>query len=166
MLYFKNSLFLFSVCILLIISGCATQQKQPVFNKKSVSSENIQNNKIKKSLYLQHKEWKGTRYKLGGLSKKGIDCSGFVHVTFASRFGKKIPRTTRTQAKVGTNIAKRNLKTGDLVFFKTSPTVNHVGIYLENGQFLHASSSKGVMISRLDNVYWTRKYWKAVRLKI
>ena len=156
------------VVFLSFVTGCATQQKHVEIKKTPiVASQHFpEQNKIKQALYRQHNEWKGTRYKLGGLSKRGIDCSGFVQVTFLSRFGLSLPRTTRTQVKAGKTINKNSLRTGDLVFFKTSPTVNHVGIYLEDGQFLHASFSKGVMISRLDNVYWTRKYWKSVRVSI
>ncbi len=115
-------------------------------------------------LYAQHKSWKGTRYKLGGLSKKGIDCSGFVHITYKERFGKTLPRTTELQAKVGTGITRQQLRAGDLVFFNTSRKVRHVGIYIEDGKFLHASTSKGVMISNINNVYWKEAYWKAVRI--
>ncbi len=74
-----------------------------------------------------------------------------------------MPRSTELMAKMGKKIDRKQLRAGDLVFFKTSYKVRHVGIYIEKGQFLHASSSKGVMISRLDNVYWADKYWQSRR---
>lgn len=119
---------------------------------------------VKNKLYAQYKKWKGVKYKMGGLSKSGIDCSGFVYRTFRSQLGINIPRSTELQSSTGKQIGKNKLKPGDLVFFKTATKVRHVGIYLENNNFLHASTSKGVMISKLNNIYWKSKYWKAHRL--
>lgn len=118
---------------------------------------------VKNKLYNQYKNWKGVKYKMGGLDKNGIDCSGFVYATFRSQLGIDIPRSTELQLSTGKQIDKNELKPGDLVFFKTKTKVRHVGIYLENNNFLHASTSKGVMISKLDNVYWKSKYWKSKR---
>jgi probable lipoprotein NlpC len=77
-----------------------------------------------------------------------------------------LPRSTGFQAELGENIGKSQLRAGDLVFFKTGRTVRHVGVYLEDGRFLHASTSQGVMISGLDESYWKSAYWKAKRLAI
>lgn len=115
-------------------------------------------------LTAQHREWRGTPYKYGGLSKRGVDCSGFVHLTYRDRFGINLPRSTELLSKTGTPISQRQLVIGDLVFFRTGGSKRHVGIYMGNRQFLHASTSKGVMISSLDNVYWRDKYWKAQRI--
>ena len=120
-------------------------------------------NAVKNKLYAQYKNWKGVKYRMGGLSKNGIDCSGFVYRTFRSQLGINIPRSTELQSSSGKQIDKNKLRPGDLVFFKTATKVRHVGIYLENNSFLHASSSKGVMISKLDNDYWKSKYWKSKR---
>lgn len=119
---------------------------------------------IKDKLYAQYNKWRGVRYRLGGLSRHGIDCSGFVHVTFKSKLGIYLPRTTYLQSKLGTEIRKNELKAGDLVFFRTGLTSKHVGIYLEKNRFLHASRSKGVIISRLNNTYWKSNYWKSIRI--
>ena len=120
---------------------------------------------VRKALYSQFADWKSVRYKMGGLSKKGIDCSGFVYVTYLTKLGIKVPRTTDLQATAGQEISQKNLKAGDLVFFKTKLFSKHVGIYLESRKFLHASTSKGVIISSLDDSYWSQKYWKSVRVK-
>ncbi|MGD8570707.1 MAG: NlpC/P60 family protein [Gammaproteobacteria bacterium] len=117
-----------------------------------------------KRLEAQYRNWKGTPYRLGGMNKNGIDCSGFVHVAFRDGLGMRIPRTTQTLASRGYPIRKRQLKVGDLVFFKTGFGKHHVGIYIGNQQFIHASTSSGVMKSRLDNPYWSDHYWKSVRL--
>src|SRR5690606_32354299 len=108
--------------------------------------------------------WKNVRYKPGGMSRDGVDCSGFVYLTYDSRLGLKLPRSTDAQSTLGTAIATHELMPGDLVFFRTGKAQRHVGIYLEDGKFLHASTEKGVMISRLDDPYWKRTYWKSVRL--
>lgn len=131
----------------------------PIGKKVDLNNSNA----VKNKLYAQYKKWKGVKYKAGGLSKSGIDCSGFVYRTFRSELGINIPRSTELQSSSGKQIGKNKLKPGDLVFFKTGTKVRHVGIYLDNNNFLHASSSKGVMISKLDNVYWKSKYWKSKR---
>lgn len=111
-------------------------------------------------------EWKGTRYRLGGNSKSGIDCSGFMQVTFRDLFGINLPRTTNDQAREGSKISKSELRTGDLVFFKTGrgPNGKHVGVYVKNGQFLHASTKGGVIYSDLNSPYWSKTFWQARRL--
>ncbi|MDH3688649.1 MAG: NlpC/P60 family protein [Gammaproteobacteria bacterium] len=108
--------------------------------------------------------WKGTRHKLGGTTKGGLDCSAFVYLTFQNLFGVELPRTTRQQSKVGNTIKEKHLRAGDLVFFKTGLRARHVGIYINDGTFIHASTSEGVVKSSLSSKYWARHYWKAVRL--
>ncbi|MEP6879563.1 MAG: NlpC/P60 family protein [Nitrosospira sp.] len=121
---------------------------------------------VKENLYAQYNQWRNTKYQIGGLSKNGIDCSGFVHMTFKTRLGIVLPRSTEFQAELGTGVDKNQLRAGDLVFFRTGRTDRHVGVYLENGRFLHASTRQGVIISRLDENYWKSAYWKAKRLDI
>jgi len=120
--------------------------------------------RVKNLLMLQHEEWQGTRYQLGGLSRQGIDCSGFVYQTFRSRLGLELPRTTQMQSRTGHSVPVNNRQPGDLVFFQTGYKKRHVGIYLGNGEFLHASSSQGVTISSLDNQYWQSNYWHSRRV--
>lgn len=152
-----------------LISGCGSlERKETTFKEHSspiISKDDKTNSyKVKNVLYEKYRKWRGVRYQLGGLSKNGIDCSGFVYVIYKSGLGMDLPRTTYLQSRLGKEINKNNLKTGDLIFFKTKNTLKHVGIYLENRKFMHASTTKGVTISRLDNIYWRSRYWKSIRI--
>ena len=116
-------------------------------------------------MYSQFSAWKSVNYRLGGLSKNGIDCSGLVYLTFRDNFGIELPRSTEQQRLSGQTVDDQAaLKPGDLVFFKTGIWQRHVGIYLEQNKFLHVSTRKGVIISHLDNPYWRKRYWQAVRV--
>lgn len=108
-------------------------------------------------------EWLDTRYRLGGTSKEGIDCSALMQVVYSAVYGKTLPRTSREQYNLSTRIAAEELKEGDLVFFGTGGDVSHVGFYLRNNKFFHASSS-GVMVSDLGEDYWSRRYLGAGRV--
>ena len=119
---------------------------------------------LRVSLEAQHEDWKGVPYRYGGLSPRGVDCSGFVYLTFLSRLGMEVPRTTTELLKSGEKVRRDDIRVGDLVFFRTGPGNRHVGIYMGNGDFLHASSSQGVMTSSLSNPYWRQRYWQARRL--
>ncbi|MDC9588718.1 NlpC/P60 family protein [Xenorhabdus sp. XENO-10] len=111
-------------------------------------------------------QWHNTPYRYGGMDRHGVDCSGFVYRTFYDRFNILLPRTTSEQTKLGSQISKDDLMPGDLVFFKTGSGKSglHVGIYDTNNEFIHASTSKGVIRSSLDNVYWRRVFWQARRM--
>jgi lipoprotein Spr len=102
-------------------------------------------------------EWLGTRYRLGGSNKDGIDCSAFMQVLFSALYGVNLPRTAKEQYHLSHRISRTELKEGDLVFFNTKRGVSHVGMYLQNNKFVHASSS-GVTISDLYDEYWMRKF--------
>ncbi|WP_066965685.1 NlpC/P60 family protein [Microbulbifer sp. Q7] len=121
---------------------------------------------LKASLYQQHQAWKGIPYRLGGMSRRGIDCSALVYLIYRDQMGIELPRTTQYQALAGEAIKQGQLRPGDLVFFRTSRRGRHVGIYIEEGKFLHASVSKGVTISHLTDYYWKSRYWRARRLAL
>ncbi|NNE35201.1 MAG: hypothetical protein HKN13_08200, partial [Rhodothermales bacterium] len=105
----------------------------------------------------------GTRYRYGGTGDRGFDCSGFVFRVFRDAFGVSLPRTTRSQMKSGRAVVNGDLRFADLVFFYTPARTDHVGIYLGGGEFAHASSSSGVMISHLSEDYWRKSYRGARR---
>ena len=102
--------------------------------------------------------WFGVRYKMGGTTKKGIDCSALTSTLLLAIYGLELPRTARQQYNATEHIYKEDLKQGDLVFFNTHGGVSHVGVYIANNYFVHASSSHGVTISNLDEAYYARRF--------
>ena len=126
--------------------------------------EMVRNVDIKSKIMDQYADWKGVRYRLGGTSKRGIDCSAFVQMTFREQFGLDLPRSTYEQQDIGKAIQKGKLRPGDLVLFRAGSTGRHVGIYLGNDEFVHASTSSGVMISSLSDNYWKKRYREARRV--
>jgi lipoprotein Spr len=113
---------------------------------------------INLSLFQLIDDWLGTRYRLGGNNKNGIDCSAFMQVMYTGIFGIALPRTAREQYLNTKRISRTELKEGDLLFFNTRGGVSHVGMYLQNNKFVHASSSGGVMISDLYDSYWVKRF--------
>ncbi|TKB97092.1 glycoside hydrolase [Pedobacter cryophilus] len=120
-----------------------------------VSKKAIRNGK----LYGFIDDWQGTKYQYGGLSKRGVDCSGLVYLAFKDVYEKEIPRITSQQVEAIKRKYEGQLKEGDLVFFDyEGKKFSHVGIYLQNGFYFHASTSKGVMVAKLKDPY-TYKYF-------
>jgi len=150
----------FILALALFLAGCSSHRAPPPNPRLSDSITVIAN------LNDQLSEWHGTPYRYGGMSHAGVDCSGFVLMTFRDKFALQLPRETRQQAEMGTEIDKDDLLPGDLVFFKTGSGQNglHVGIYDTDNAFIHASTSRGVIRSSLDNVYWRKNFWQARRI--
>jgi len=110
------------------------------------------------SLYSFIDNWMGIPHRLGGLSKNGVDCSAFVGMIYQEVYRKNLPRTSRDMAEIIKRKYDDQLREGDLVFFSFGgKNIDHVGIYLHNGKFVHVSTKKGVMISNLKDA-WYYKY--------
>lgn len=139
----------------------------PSFKDKNTAKTNLAEG-IKRSpvLYGFIQDWYGTPYRMGGTTKKSIDCSAFTRQLFSDVYGKSLDRTAAMQFMMTRRIFdKEDLKEGDLVFFSIkTKRISHVGVYLGGGKFVHASSSRGVIISELDQAYWSRYYSGGGRL--
>lgn len=109
------------------------------------------------------KDWYGVPYEWSGESMDGIDCSAFVQRVYQQAFAYRLPRVTETQVQTGSKVSRSQIRPGDLVFFRPEGEWNHVGVYLGNRTFAHASSSDGVTESNFDKSYWKRYYWTARR---
>jgi len=116
-------------------------------------------------LYQFVYDWIGTPYRLGGVDKQGVDCSGFALQLYDKVFHTIIGNNTKNIFNMVNPISKEELKVGDLIFFKIKTKyISHMGVYLGDNKFAHASSSRGVMISNLDESYWKKYYYKSGRL--
>src|SRR5690606_28923205 len=167
------------VAAMLFIGFCLVSQAQSTHNSKSVpDQENLAkeyfsqtmgvaiNATTSTKLYQFVYDWLGTPYRLGGSSKKDIDCSKFSLALYENVFNTTIGYNRRNQFANVTHIVKNEQQPGDLVFFKIrSRQITHVGVYLGDDKFAHASSSKGVMESNLNEAYWKRYYYKGGRPK-
>jgi len=111
--------------------------------------------------------WYGTPYKMGGVDKTGVDCSAFVQSLMLTMYGVNVPRTSQEQYDQCKRISKNKMVEGDLVFFRTQKKkgVSHVGVYLRNNKFVHASTSSGVMISDLGEEYYSKRFVGSGRYK-
>ena len=138
--------------------------------KKLEIAKIIKHNQTIDALLEEAKTYLGTPYRYGGTTRKGIDCSAFVLSVFGAAAGISLPRVAASQAQEGENIDKQDLQKGDLIFFSKGSRISHVGIVedvTEDGdiKFIHAATSKGVMISSLnDSSYWSSKYRYAKRI--
>ena len=126
----------------------------------NVDLESLQN----LSLLNFIEDWFGTRYKYGGNTKRGIDCSALTGGLLMAVYGFGAPRTAKQQFEASEKIKREELKEGDLVFFNTTGGVSHVGLYLDNDYFVHASSSQGVTITSLNDPYFAKRYIGAGRI--
>jgi len=146
------------IAILIVFAGCSSKKEVAPSYKPHT------NNKVTQALYKEFKKWSDTPYKYGGNSLNGIDCSGFTYVVYRDVFHKKIPRTTKEQAKIGTRVKISDLRVGDIVLFNTGRDVRHSGVIIEGDRFIHSGTSTGVTISSLHNRYWKAHFWQIRRV--
>ena len=141
-------------CIAII--GC-----QSTARYRSASNASRDSNRLEQFI----SEWIGTPYQYGGLSKNGVDCSGFVLILMQEVYGIRLPRTSYDQYKRGYKITRNRLRKGDLVFFNIFPKrgVDHVGFCLGGDKFIHVGTNTGVIISKLSEDYYSKCYYGACR---
>jgi lipoprotein Spr len=159
----------FTFLLALALSACHSTKKpiakkrMPRTPKHSISKSNTHD----ASLYSFVKDWEGTPHKMGGTSKKGVDCSGFVINVYKEVYGDPFKNRRARDLYLETiPIKRKELKEGDLVFFKINKkTINHVGVYLKDGKFAHVSSKRGVMVSSLNEAYFHKYFYAGGRKK-
>jgi hypothetical protein len=128
----------------------------------NVKEKEIENEK----LYRFIDSWIGVPYRIGGMDKKGVECSGFIFLLEKDVFNKDLPRTARTMAEKIKRKYEQDLEEGDLVFFNfDGQKFSHVGFYLHNNKFVHASTSKGVIISDLKDPWYYKYFTRAGSIK-
>ena len=157
-----NKILVLIVVFSLMMSSCSSSKRVVKNNKKPITKvDRIVANALK---------FKGVRYRFGGTTRSGIDCSGVIYVAFGDE-NVHLPRVSRDIAKKGRKIALSKVKKGDLLFFRTSnrrKSINHVGLVVshEKGEirFVHATSSKGVIVSLLSEKYWKKAFVKATKI--
>ena len=164
----------------MVLSGCGVMKPSPIYtsakggNEKAVKSARSTplttaarlTSPIKLSMLKSIDRYRGVPYKWGGATMKGMDCSGFTMKVFGESSNLNIPHNAAAQYKLGAKINRRQLKFGDLVFFRDieSRGVSHVGIYIGNDEFVHASLSKGVVNSSMNQKYYKKRYVSARRI--
>ena len=161
--------------LIILLIGTACGKKKAVVSTKTNNTiiekyaEKLQvpKSQIKNvALYQFIDDWYGTKYQYGGLTKSGVDCSGFSNILYKEVYQKELPRSTKDLYKQLKKVNKTKLEEGNLVFFNIEGKKNtHVGVYLMNNKFVHASTSKGVIISSLENPYYKNAYNKGGTIK-
>ena len=166
--------FIYTICLLgLIISFSSCRTSAPRLDYQALARASILlgvdvNLEDNHKLYLEAADWIGVPYRAGGDSRKGADCSGLVCQLYRKVYHMQVSRNSEDLKQESNKIAKRNLREGDLVFFtsnRSKKKVAHVGIYLKNGKFIHASTSKGVIVSSLNEDYYTRHWITGGRIR-
>lgn len=165
--FIRLSLIALSLCLL--TTSCATSSKPPAdeapdLNRAVIAKGQPPSGNVEQRILEEYQRWRGTRHELGGSDRDGIDCSGFVKAVYRDAFNIRLPRTTAAQVRAGKPVALTSLQPGDLVFFTPPSYPRHVGIFLSHSQFVHASKTKGVTISKIDEYYWRKYYWTARRV--
>lgn len=159
----RTSYSLLTLFAAVLLTGCASTRSAGPSNG-SPSYDSPRASDVEHRLRDEVRRWEGTPHEWGGITRAGADCSGFVMAVYRDAFGLRLPRTTAEQVKAGVSVRQRDLQAGDLVFFLNPSKTRHVGIFLSDGEFAHVSSSRGVMVSHLDESYWQEGYWTSRRV--
>ena len=164
----RRSLYIFAIVTVLLDTGCKSSKSvtglTSSYDKNRPTDTRIEIPELygdEKLLVDEALTWLGTRYKYGGKAYNGTDCSGLTMQVYMKALGIALPRSSREQQQFCKSIHKSKLNAGDLVFFCTGrdkTRVSHVGLYVGNGQIIHSSASRGVIVSRLEEKYYTSTY--------
>ena len=165
-IYFKNRFLIASLLFVFVITACSSAVR---FSNRPDQKQNRLSADIRKTgqsrLWQAAQSWLNVPYKYGGLDRNGIDCSALSSTLYWNVFGIELPRMARDQMQGGRFVRQPWLKEGDLLFFRDDrgDFQDHVGIFLGDGKFIHASSSQGVIISDLFSAYYQERLISARR---
>lgn len=158
--------------VVLLLSSCATRVPHYDFRELAKAAVRLDMDISREDnhrLYVEAADWIGVPYRSGGNSKRGTDCSGFTSSIYKKVYHKKLQRSSEGQrTKNCHKVSKKRLEEGDLVFFhngRKKRTATHVGIYLKEGRFVHASSSRGVTVSDLGDAYYRKRWMQGGRVR-
>ena len=162
--------------VLSLVSSCGSKKKvvrqydadgiYPVEAPVAEKKKDRKKKGVRSRIVAEARSWIGTPYRYGGESRAGTDCSGMVMKVYRDVAGIRLPRNSAKQGEYCRRIKRSELLLGDLVFFSSrkGKGINHVGIYIGNGCFVHASTSRGVIVSDLDQEYYSRTYHSSGRV--
>lgn len=170
----KKSAHKLSLAIVFFLAACGTTKNienaagTKNIQRKYATMMGVDEKQVKNTrLYSFIDDWYGTPYKYAGQSKSGIDCSGFASAVYRDVYNRKIGGPASSIYLQCRPVSQNDLVEGDLVFFQiASDKISHVGIYLQNNKFVHASTKKGVIINDLDEAYYKKYFYKGGRLKV
>jgi probable lipoprotein NlpC len=155
----QKLLYILFIC--LVVTACSSK-RYVTSNSAGAKAAEAMASLNNKQLYKFITEWSGVKYQLGGLDKRGIDCSGFSYLLERDIYGKQLPRRSRDQAGVIKTKDLSQLKEGDLIFFSFGgKEIDHVGVYLNGSSFVHASPSRGIIVDDLSIPAYQRAIVKA-----
>lgn len=177
-MYFYRHKIIPLLCILLIGYGCRHKKDSVKTVTKAKAEAKVGSAAFKEKMGITNKEirdsklysfisdWYGAPYKYGGCEKTGVDCSCFTINLFDKVYGKKMPRTAGEIYKECEKLNVDSANEGDLIFFKiNSNSITHVGVYLRDKKFVHASTTRGVLVNSLSETYYSKYFYAAGKLK-
>ncbi len=167
-LSFSHAARLLAAGALVLLAGCGTSTSLRGSSPATEQARHLPpttETEAEHRLLAAAEDWLGVPYRFGGTTPSGVDCSALVRAVYAGAFGLPLTRSTRTQVREGREVPRGDLRSGDLVFFRTGPNQRHVGIYLDGDRLLHASSSQDrVLVDDFTRSHFQRTYWTARRL--
>lgn len=169
---FGHTSLLVSFIFTMILTSCGTRAPHYDFQALARAAVRLDmdiDEKDNHALYIEAARWMGVPYRYGGKTTRGVDCSGLTTQIYKKVYHKKLKANADDQrAKNCRKVTKGKLEEGDLVFFhdgRSKRKATHVGVYLKNGKFIHASSSQGVIISQVNDPYYKKRWMQGGRVK-